>query len=75
MTTAPHIADDPDGFHAEWLAAHQGLGEARSAILDARLVLLLARQCGDPAVLLACIQAARAPWPAYDPTAYQPSPR
>lgn len=63
MTTAPHIADDPDGFHAEWLAAHQGLSEARSAILDARLVLL------------ACIQAARAPWPAYDPTAYQPSPR
>lgn len=70
----------PDGFHAEWLAAHEGLSEARSAILDARRVLLLAKQCGDPAVLLACIQAARAQrdrarWPAYDSTRYQPSPK
>ncbi|MCW8182873.1 DUF2783 domain-containing protein, partial [Verminephrobacter eiseniae] len=32
--------------------------EARSADLDARLVLLLANQCGDQAVLLDCIRAA-----------------
>ena len=32
--------------------------EAQSADLNARLVLLLANQCGDQAVLLACIRAA-----------------
>ncbi|CAN7659374.1 DUF2783 domain-containing protein [Variovorax paradoxus] len=62
MITEPHIPD-PDGFYAALLAAHEGLGEAQSADLNARLVLLLANQCGDPAVLLACIRAA-----AEDPT-------
>lgn len=50
---------DPDGFYAEWLAAHEGLTEQQSADLNARLVLLLANQCGDQAVLLQCIAAAR----------------
>lgn len=49
---------DPDGFYAALLAAHEGLGEAQSADLNARLVLLLANQCADQAVLLACIRAA-----------------
>jgi len=57
MNTAPHIPD-PDGFYAALLAAHEGLSEAQSADLNARLVLLLANQCGDQAVLLACIRAA-----------------
>jgi hypothetical protein len=35
------------------------LSEAQSADLNARLVLLLANQCGDQAVLLECIEAAR----------------
>ena len=59
MITDPHIPD-PDGFYADWLAAHEGLTEAQSADLNARLVLLLANQCGDQAVLHACIAAARA---------------
>lgn len=59
MIIDPHIPD-PDGFYAEWLAAHEGLSEAQSADLNARLVLLLANQCGDQAALLECIQAARA---------------
>jgi hypothetical protein len=58
MITEPHIPD-PDGFYAAWVAAHEGLTEAQSADLDARLVLLLANQCGDQAVLLECIAAAR----------------
>ncbi|BEP51350.1 DUF2783 domain-containing protein [Variovorax sp. V116] len=62
MITEPRIPD-PDGFYAALLAAHEGLGEAQSADLNARLVLLLANQCGDQAVLLACIHAA-----AEDPT-------
>lgn len=51
---------DPDGFYQAWIAAHEGLSDAESADLDARLVLLLANQIGDQAVLLACIAAARA---------------
>jgi len=49
---------DPDGFYAAWLAAHEGLSEAQSADLNARLVLLLANQCGDQAVLLECVCSA-----------------
>jgi hypothetical protein len=57
MITKPRIPD-PDGFYAALLAAHEGRTEAQSADLNARLVLLLANQCADPAVLLACIRAA-----------------
>jgi hypothetical protein len=65
MITEPRIPD-PDGFYAALLAAHEGLSEAQSADLNARLVLLLANQCGDQAVLLDCIRAA-----AEDPTTIQ----
>jgi hypothetical protein len=58
MKTESNIAD-PDGFYEAWTAAHQGLSESESADLDARLVLLLANQVGDLAVLLDCIAAAR----------------
>lgn len=58
LITEPHIPD-PDGFYAAWLQAHEGLSEAQSADLNARLVLLLANQCADQQVLLACIDAAR----------------
>jgi len=57
MNTAPRIPD-PDGFYAALLAAHEGLSEAHSADLNARLVLLLANQCDDQDALLACIRAA-----------------
>jgi hypothetical protein len=57
MITEPRIPD-PDGFYAALLAAHEGLAEAESADLNARLMLLLANQCGDQEVLLACIRAA-----------------
>ncbi|MBU1359380.1 MAG: DUF2783 domain-containing protein [Gammaproteobacteria bacterium] len=59
MITEPHIPD-PDAFYADWLAAHEGLSDTESADLNARLVLLLANQCGDQAVLRECIAAARA---------------
>lgn len=60
MNTHQNIPD-PDGFYAAWVAAHEGLTPAQSADLNARLVLLLANQCGDQAMLLACIAAARDP--------------
>ncbi|VTU45116.1 MULTISPECIES: DUF2783 domain-containing protein [unclassified Variovorax] len=50
---------DPDGFYAALVEAHEGLTEAESADLNARLVLLLANQCGDQGVLLECIAAAQ----------------
>ena len=59
MLTHANIPD-PDGFYAAWLRAHEGLSEAESHDLDARLVLLLANQVGDQQVLLACIDEARA---------------
>ena len=58
MHTDLHMPD-PDGFYAAWLQAHEGLSDGESADLNARLVLLLANQCGDPATLRACIAAAR----------------
>ena len=58
MITEPHIPD-PDGFYAAWISAVEGLTESQSADFNARLVLLLANQCGDQAVLLDCIAAAR----------------
>ncbi|HSW03580.1 DUF2783 domain-containing protein [Aquabacterium sp.] len=51
---------DADGFYEALLAAHQGLSDADSTLLDSQLVLLLANQVGDPAVLQACLAAARA---------------
>ena len=58
MITEPHIPD-PDGFYAAWVRAIEGLTDTQSADFNARLVLLLANQCGDQAVLLDCIDAAR----------------
>ena len=50
---------DADGFYEALLDAHQGLDEAQSAALNARLVLLLANQVGDSALLRQCISLAR----------------
>ena len=59
MRTHPNITQ-PDAFYAALVAAHEGLSDVQSADLNARLVLLLANQVGDTAVLLQCIEAARA---------------
>ena len=58
MKSEPNISD-PDAFYEAWVAAHEGLYEAASAELDARLVLLLANQVGELQVLLDCIAGAR----------------
>ena len=52
--------DDPDGFYETLIAAHEGLSDEQSNLLNARLVLLLANQVGDLATLRACLAAARA---------------
>ena len=59
MNTQPNIPD-PDGFYAALVAAHENLSEYQSAELNASLVFVLANQCGQHAILLDCIAAARA---------------
>ncbi len=56
----PRIAD-PDGFYQALMDAHRGLDEAASRRLDARLVLILANQIGDMAVLREALALAAKP--------------
>ena len=49
-----------DAFYEALLKAHEGLDDAESAALDARLILILANQVGDIAVLREALAAARA---------------
>ena len=58
MKTTPNL-QDADGFYERLLDAHQGLDREQSELLNARLILLLANQVGDAAVLSDCIAAAR----------------
>jgi hypothetical protein len=51
---------DADAFYEQLLDAHEGLDEKQSALLNARLILLLANQVGDAKVLKDCVEAARA---------------
>ncbi len=50
---------DADAFYECLLDAHQGLSREDSELLNARLILLMANQLGDTAVLKACVTAAR----------------
>lgn len=58
LETNPNIPD-PDDFYQALIDAHAGLDDARSAALNARLVLLLANQVGDPDALREAIALAR----------------
>ena len=51
---------DADGFYEQLLDAHAGLSTEDSALLNARLILLLANQVGDARALKECIAAAAA---------------
>ncbi|MDO9359179.1 MAG: DUF2783 domain-containing protein [Polaromonas sp.] len=51
---------DADAFYECLLDAHQGLSREQSELLNARLILVLANQLGDTALLKSCIEAARA---------------
>ena len=59
---------DADAFYEQLLDAHQGLNAEESALLDARLILLLANQVGDAKVLKECVEAARMLPPAASPS-------
>jgi hypothetical protein len=48
-----------DEFYAALMAAHEGLSFEESAVLNARLVLVLANLVGDPAALEKALATAR----------------
>ena len=58
LRTEPGLPD-PDGFYEQLIALHHGLSDAESALVNAKLVLLLANHIGDPAVLAQAMAAAR----------------
>lgn len=58
LTTEPNLAA-PDDFYERLLAAHHGLDDAQSAMVNAKLVLLLANHIGDAEVLAQALAAAR----------------
>lgn len=58
LVLSPNI-DAPDDLYADLLAAHEGLSEAESAALNARLILILANQIGSHEVFRAALDAAR----------------
>jgi hypothetical protein len=49
----------PDDFYERLIATHRGLSDEESALLNAKLVLLLANHIGDPAVLAEALTIAR----------------
>lgn len=65
MKTEPNVKN-PDAFYEAWLDAQRGLTDEQCALLNARLVLLLANQVGDECVLADCVAAAARPFSARD---------
>lgn len=58
LVDTPNI-DDRDGFYQDLLAAHDGLSEAGSQALNARLVLILANHIGNGQVLSEALDLAK----------------
>lgn len=50
---------DADTFYEQLLNAHEGLSAEQSEQFNLRLILLLANQVGDAAVLRDCIDSAK----------------
>lgn len=58
LVTTPNIGN-PDVFYERLIAAHDGLSAEESAALNARLILILANQVGDEAVIAEALALAR----------------
>ena len=58
LVTAPNL-DAPDDFYERLVAAHRDLDDAQSALVNAKLILLLANHIGDGRVLAQALAAAR----------------
>ena len=49
----------PDDFYERLIATHRGLTDEESALVNAKLILLLANHIADPEVLAQAMAAAR----------------
>ena len=58
LNVEPNIPS-PDDFYERLIAMHRGLSDGDSALVNAKLVLLLANHIGDPDVLAQAMAAAR----------------
>ena len=58
LETSPNIAA-PDDFYEALIALHRDLTEPQSALVNAKLILLLANHIGDANVLATAMAAAR----------------
>jgi hypothetical protein len=58
LNTEPNLKA-PDDFYDDLIGLHRGLSEAQSALVNAKLILLLANHVGDADVLRAAMAAAR----------------
>jgi hypothetical protein len=59
---------DPDRAYRVLIEAHRGLSDAESALLNTRLVLILANHIGDLGVLEEAIALAKQTMPEPDPS-------
>ena len=58
LNTEPNIAGSDD-FYERLIATHRGLSDEQSALVNAKLILLLANHIGDTNVLAQAMAAAR----------------
>jgi hypothetical protein len=58
LNTRPNLAA-PDEFYEALIGLHRELTEVQSALVNAKLILLLANHVGDPDVLREAMVAAR----------------
>ena len=58
LITDPHLPA-PDDFYEDLIALHRDLSDAESALVNAKLILLLANHIGDRRVLAEALAAAR----------------
>lgn len=66
INTAPNIAR-PDDFYARLVSLHDGLDMQASAVVNAKLIFLLANHIGDEDVLRQALNLAAARRPAPQP--------
>ena len=59
LNTEPNL-ESPDDVYEQLISTHRGLDDAQSAMVNAKLILLLANHIGDAEVLAGAMAAARA---------------
>ena len=57
LNLEPNIPD-PDGFYQELIDSQRDLREAEAALMNCKLILILANHIGDRSVLNAALKAA-----------------